>query len=225
MANGRHCSASTKEKTMGTALAAEIYATVRASTGRRQLALMTLARLADDRTRVAHADELRAAGIGAHLWTRDDDKALAHLRDLAQLGLFERLMPPGRAAMDCSFRLPRYDTDWLSKAKDPTVVYRFYDAHDALLYVGISWDPVSRFHQHSKTSKWWPQAVRHTIRWYPDRLEAAELEMKAIWRENPRFNSRLHSLSLHNAMVSSRGTTLVPPYQLIATPSTAANAV
>lgn len=213
---------------MGNKLAAEIGATVRANTHRRQRALETLALLADDRTRVAHAEELRAAGIAVRLGMATNDRALEYLRDLAQIALFERVMPPARTGADCSFRLPRYDTDWLRAAKDPTALYQFYDASGAVLYVGITWDPVSRFHQHSKKSKWWPLAARHTIRWYPDRLKAAEVEVRAVAREHPPYNSRLHTLTAENAMAPRRaiGRPGIPyrlPYRLIGTQKPAAD--
>lgn len=69
-----------------------------------------------------------------------------------------------------------------------TALYRFYDAEDGLLYVGISDDPVSRARQHSREKDWWPEVARKTLVWYDSR-EAADLaETIAIGIERPANN-------------------------------------
>ena len=70
----------------------------------------------------------------------------------------------------------------------PVAVYRFYDAHDQLLYVGITDSPGVRFGAHRAKSAWWAQAVRNTIAWYDTRDEATNAESEAIATESPLHN-------------------------------------
>jgi predicted GIY-YIG superfamily endonuclease len=74
--------------------------------------------------------------------------------------------------------------------RDRTALYRFFDANDQLLYIGITNDIPARFGAHSrdKALTWWPAAVRHTIEWLPTRDEAAIAEVDAIKAENPLYN-------------------------------------
>jgi predicted GIY-YIG superfamily endonuclease len=68
-------------------------------------------------------------------------------------------------------------------------VYRCFDADGALLYVGCSKDPWSRFQQHKATSVWAHLANRGTIAVYPRRVLALAAERHAIRTEDPRFNN------------------------------------
>jgi predicted GIY-YIG superfamily endonuclease len=68
-----------------------------------------------------------------------------------------------------------------------TAVYRFYDAADALLYVGVAVDPDRRREQH-KNKAWFPQAQRMDVAWYGSRDEAMAAEALAIREENPLHN-------------------------------------
>lgn len=69
-----------------------------------------------------------------------------------------------------------------------TAVYRFYDAVDQLLYVGITSDAKARWRQHAKEKEWWPQVAHKRITWFASREEAAAAERLAIVAEAPRFN-------------------------------------
>lgn len=71
----------------------------------------------------------------------------------------------------------------------PTAVYRFFDASDRLLYVGITYDTVARWKGHAK-KPWWPDAVRRETVWFPTRTEAMIEESRAIRFENPVHNDR-----------------------------------
>ena len=69
----------------------------------------------------------------------------------------------------------------------PVAVYRFFDADDGLLYVGISDSLGTRFGAHRNTA-WWPKAVRNTVQWYDTRAQALAAEYKAITTESPQYN-------------------------------------
>lgn len=75
----------------------------------------------------------------------------------------------------------------------PTALYRLYDIHDELLYVGITTDTVQRWKQHARERYWWPEVTRWTIEEHPDRLSAESAEMFAIKLETPRHNV-IHSI-------------------------------
>ncbi|MFF5801614.1 GIY-YIG nuclease family protein [Streptomyces albogriseolus] len=69
-----------------------------------------------------------------------------------------------------------------------TAVYRFFNAADELLYVGITGDPRSRWVQHAAEKAWWPDVVRHTVQWLPSREAALAAEAAAIVAEAPLHN-------------------------------------
>lgn len=71
---------------------------------------------------------------------------------------------------------------------DETALYRYYDADGRLLYVGISYNPISRQSQHSSSSAWYRECDRMTAQWFATRFEALEAEAKAIRLENPIHN-------------------------------------
>ncbi len=76
------------------------------------------------------------------------------------------------------------------QAAQRTALYRFYDASDRLLYVGITKNPKARSGDHSrdKALTWWPEVDRHTLEWFDSRPEAADAEVKAIEGEAPMYN-------------------------------------
>lgn len=67
-------------------------------------------------------------------------------------------------------------------------LYRFYDAHENLLYVGISGDPWRRWREHVRTQPWYPQVVHWAGTWYASEELAGAAEDRAIRSERPRFN-------------------------------------
>lgn len=70
----------------------------------------------------------------------------------------------------------------------PTAVYRFYDADERLLYVGITDEPKRRWRWHSKNAIWWQYAERRVTVWYDNREAAALEEKRAIFEESPLYN-------------------------------------
>lgn len=70
----------------------------------------------------------------------------------------------------------------------PTALYRAFDAEGALLYVGISFNPLLRVGQHAKSKAWWTEVAKITVAHYPTRAAAAAAERSAIASERPRHN-------------------------------------
>jgi len=69
-------------------------------------------------------------------------------------------------------------------------LYRFYDAGGDLLYIGITWNPYSRWRQHARNSPWFGSASRVTCAVYPNEWTALKEEVLAIRAEAPLFNTR-----------------------------------
>ena len=89
--------------------------------------------------------------------------------------------------------VPAYPCADLPKAIDlrgGTAVYRVFDRHWALLYVGTSRNPASRWRAHSRKSAWWPEAKWITFAAYGHPNVALDYERHAIKAERPKFNKR-----------------------------------
>jgi len=69
-----------------------------------------------------------------------------------------------------------------------TALYRFYDADDCLLYVGITDNPRARFKKHAAEKSWWGKVSTREIEWLSSRHEAEVAELTAIYRERPLHN-------------------------------------
>lgn len=69
------------------------------------------------------------------------------------------------------------------------VLYRVFDDHNVLLYVGITNDPVLRFRTHRHEKPWWKQHV-HTAKfeYFYNRADLEAAEKYAIRHENPVYN-------------------------------------
>lgn len=76
----------------------------------------------------------------------------------------------------------------ISIGEQRTALYRFYDADERLLYVGITNDPWRRWRQHVLEKSWYPQVKHQAVTWYDDRTAAEVAEYVAIRCERPRFN-------------------------------------
>lgn len=85
---------------------------------------------------------------------------------------------------------PQFSTRRLvsSERMRPHVLYRFFDADDQLLYVGISLQGLRRMSTHQATKPWWPTVVRTSLEHFPDRESAREAERVAIAEEGPLYN-------------------------------------
>lgn len=86
-------------------------------------------------------------------------------------------------------------------------LYRAYNKHGHLLYVGISVRPDTRFSQHRMSSTWWREVTRIDIEHCRDKLSAIEAEKRAVLQEDPIFNeihTALHSITGAMTMVERR---------------------
>lgn len=68
------------------------------------------------------------------------------------------------------------------------VLYRFFDADDVLLYVGITMNAPARFGQHRDGKPWWGDVARIEMEHFGNRAEVAEAEIVAITTEKPLHN-------------------------------------
>lgn len=69
-----------------------------------------------------------------------------------------------------------------------TALYRHFDKHGQLLYVGISLNAINRLAQHGNSAAWFDQIARVTIQWLPSRASALAAEAIAIAGERPIHN-------------------------------------
>lgn len=68
------------------------------------------------------------------------------------------------------------------------VLYRFFDADGALLYVGITMNAPARFGQHRDDKPWWADVARIDMEHFDSREEVLEAEAEAIIAEHPAHN-------------------------------------
>lgn len=73
-------------------------------------------------------------------------------------------------------------------AEAAQALYRFYDSENALLYIGITFDPGSRWRKHADDKPWWQRVARIEIETHPDRETVLAAERAAIDAEQPIFN-------------------------------------
>ena len=69
-------------------------------------------------------------------------------------------------------------------------LYRYWDAEDRLLYIGIAGDLASRENGHIKSSVWMRLTARSAVVRLPSRRAALDAERKAIETEHPIFNRK-----------------------------------
>ena len=72
----------------------------------------------------------------------------------------------------------------------PTQLYRIYDVEEALLYVGVSLNVLSRTEQHADTALWFREVVTIKVHLYHSLRSALMAETEAIATERPRHNVR-----------------------------------
>lgn len=68
------------------------------------------------------------------------------------------------------------------------VLYRLYNGHGVLLYIGISGDVHKRLSSHARTQSWWPEVESCRVEFFPTREVLVEAERAAIRDEHPRYN-------------------------------------
>lgn len=70
-----------------------------------------------------------------------------------------------------------------------TSVYRFFDADDVFIYVGIATDPHDRWKTHARVQPWWPEVDTREIEWFDTRAEAERTETREIADRRPKYNT------------------------------------
>ena len=123
----------------------------------------------------------------------------------AELCAVERLMVPAdHASRDRRRRVVRLESGIITiplggttgqKPKAPSttqhelhVLYRFFDAHNDLLYVGITCNPGARIQTHARQKMWWLEMASMTAEHFPSRRALQRAELEAIRAEDPRYN-------------------------------------
>lgn len=71
---------------------------------------------------------------------------------------------------------------------DASAVYRIYDKHGALLYIGMSYDPETRVRVQRREKPWGHQIARHEVDWHPNRAASQRAERLLIEGLQPRHN-------------------------------------
>lgn len=69
-----------------------------------------------------------------------------------------------------------------------TSVYRLFDASGALLYIGCSYNPTSRWRTHRQLKAWWHEVATTDVVWFETLVEAERAEQEAILTEHPKYN-------------------------------------
>lgn len=69
-------------------------------------------------------------------------------------------------------------------------VYRMFDAHRHLLYVGVTSKGADRISQHRRGQVWWPEVATIQVAHYDTLADACAEERRAIQRERPVHNRR-----------------------------------
>lgn len=84
--------------------------------------------------------------------------------------------------------MPRISVGQAELAARPHALYRFYDASDVLLYVGITADLPTRISTHRKEKPWWTRVAHISVEQFETRTEALNAEATAIREEKPLYN-------------------------------------
>jgi hypothetical protein len=71
-----------------------------------------------------------------------------------------------------------------------TSVYRYYDRHGVLIYVGITKRGITRNFEHNGSAPWWPYVAHQDVEHYPTRTEAERRERALIVEFRPPFNTQ-----------------------------------
>lgn len=92
-------------------------------------------------------------------------------------------------------------------APQPTSVYRYYDADDLLIYVGITSRGMARNREHNGSKAWWAHVVRQEVEHFDSRADAADRERSLIQVFRPPFNKHHNpgSDDLRTAYLAYRG--------------------
>ena len=87
----------------------------------------------------------------------------------------------------------------MSKSREITTLYRYFNADGELLYVGISRHPLQRHIEHQAWSQFAEEVEFIKFEKFPSRAEASAAEADAIKHEMPLYNSQLSARQLRSA--------------------------
>lgn len=86
-----------------------------------------------------------------------------------------------------------HEEQWFKDAEKgirDTYVYRYYDADDALLYVGQTGNPARRHSSHRSNAAWFDLVARRELRGPVTKAWALMEEFVALGVESPRYNAQ-----------------------------------
>jgi hypothetical protein len=77
-----------------------------------------------------------------------------------------------------------------AEADGGAAVYRFLNAHDEVIYVGVSVNPINRLTGHVTVSQsfWWPEVTSSQIEFFTAELDARREERRLIAELRPKHN-------------------------------------
>lgn len=78
----------------------------------------------------------------------------------------------------------------MSLSAEPTSVYRYFDRHGYLIYVGITSRGIARNVEHNHSKEWWRFVVKQEVDHFPDRRTALRHEKTLIQQHEPPFNKQ-----------------------------------
>lgn len=87
---------------------------------------------------------------------------------------------------------------------ETTSLYRFYDASNVLLYIGITNSVPRRLDQHEDEKPWFLTVARVEVEHHPDRQAALDAEKNAIKAERPKYNVQ-HNRAFRRTWTQSGG--------------------
>jgi hypothetical protein len=76
-------------------------------------------------------------------------------------------------------------------------IYRFYDDEMRLLYVGVTWNPYSRWVRHRRTQPWWPDIRYFDLHQGADSRASRHWETWCIRNLNP-IHNKMQNRRWHN---------------------------
>lgn len=74
-------------------------------------------------------------------------------------------------------------------------LYRLFDSEGRLLYVGVAFNPETRWKDHAKDKPWWNDVKRKAVVWCTTRTDALADEAEAIRTERPLYNVKDSNVS------------------------------
>lgn len=86
-----------------------------------------------------------------------------------------------------------------------TTLYRMHNAEGELIYVGVTFDPHTRFGDHRQKKPWWADVATIHVQHFEDRDEARQAEQEMIRKLKPVYNIAHATLNKLEASAEPRG--------------------